>query len=183
MGYDVAITKAWLELEEVSKEKKHKIRFLADEYDVDVENKRILSVSCNVAAKEFLSILLLHYLIRRLKGLPSVVGEWASFRQLDGGQGYYPSFRKRVIEPILRKYSSKPEALLEAAERFNAKKADFADVAIIVDIFKQVPFLIEIWKGDDELGPEVNVLFDKSIQDIFCTEDIVVLASFLASSI
>ena len=34
-----------------------------------------------------------------------------------------------------------------------------------------------------DVGPEINVLFDKSISDIFCTEDVVVLAEIVAYNI
>ena len=183
MGYEVAVTKAWSQLEIPTKDKKLSVRFLADEYSLDLENRRILSLSCNVAVKEFLVILILHYLIKRLRGLPSLAGEWISFRQLDGGGGYYPTFRKRVIQTIARKYGAKPDALLNLKKRFKTSEVDLADVGIIVETFEKVPLLIEMWRGDEEFGPEVNVLFDKSITDIFCTEDIVILSEFVAHAI
>lgn len=183
MGYDVAVAKAWLELEEISEKKKYTIRLLSDEYTVDVEDKRILSLSCNVSAKDSVSILVLHYLARSLKGLPVVTNEWVSFQQFEGGQGYYPAFQARTLKPILRKYESKPEALLELTSRFKAKRVQLADIALVFDVFDGVPFVIEMWRGDDEFGPEANMLFDKSITDIFCTEDIVVLSEFVVHQI
>lgn len=183
MGYDIAIAKAWLELEEISKKKKYTVRLLRDEYTVDMEDKRILSLSCNVSAKDSVSILILHYLVRSLKGLPTITNEWVSFQQLDGGQGYYSAFKGRTLKTILRKYKSKPEALLELTSRFKAKRVQFADIALVFDVFDGVPFVIEMWRGDDEFGPEVNLLFDKSITDIFCTEDIVVLSEFVVHQI
>ena len=84
MGYDIALTKAWLELEGLKLEKKQSVRFLADEYDIDLENKNILSVSCNIPAKDHLSILILHYFLQKLKGLPPETGQWLSFKELPG---------------------------------------------------------------------------------------------------
>ncbi|MBL7129938.1 MAG: DUF3786 domain-containing protein [Candidatus Omnitrophica bacterium] len=183
MGYDIALSKAWSEFENLAKDKALSVRFLADEYNIDLANKQILSLSCNVPTKEYLSIIILHYLTKKIEGLPVVSGEWIDFRQLDGGQGYYPNFRKRVIESIKRKYGSNPDTLLNLSERFNVKRVQLADVSIVVEVFDNVPILIELWKGDEEFGPEANVLFDKSIKDILCTEDIVVLAGFVASNI
>ena len=183
MGYEVAIGKAWSALEDISKKKKHAVRLLRDEYTIEVEERRILSLSCNVSAKDSLSILILHYLAHSLKGLPHARNEWISFQQLDGGKGYYPTFKERVLKPILRKYKSKPEALLELTSRFKAKRVQFADIALVFDVFDSVPFIIEMWRGDDEFGPEANMLFDKSITDIFCTEDIVVLSEFVVHQI
>ena len=50
-------------------------------------------------------------------------------------------------------------------------------------VFENVPFLITLQKGDDEFGPEANVLFDKSIKDLFVSEDVAVLAEFVVSNI
>lgn len=57
------------------------------------------------------------------------------------------------------------------------------DIGIVLEAFQGVPALITLWRGDEEFGPEVNMLFDKSITQIFCTEDIVVLAGIIASQI
>ncbi|MDD5292435.1 MAG: DUF3786 domain-containing protein [Candidatus Omnitrophica bacterium] len=183
MGYDIALSKAWSELESLAKNRQIEVRLLADNYQVDLANRRILSLSCNVPAKEYLSILILHYLAKKLQGLPVVGDEWIDFRQLDGGQGYYPAFKKRVALTIVKKYGANPQALLGLNERFKIEKADFADVSIVLDVFDNVPVLIELWKADEEFSPEVNMLFDKSIKDIFCTEDIVILAETVAHSI
>ena len=183
MGYDVALSKSWSELENLTRDKNISIRFLSDEYTVDLENKRVLSLSCNAPAKDYISILILHYLKQKMKGLPLISGEWVSFKQLEGGQGYYSAFKRRVIEPIMRKYGGNPEALLELIERFKAKRIQLADYSIVLDIFDGVPALITLWRGDEEFGPEANILFDKSIEDIFCTEDVAVFAGFVARNI
>lgn len=183
MSYELALAKAYLELESLTKEKKFQVKLLADEYEVDLENKRILSLACNIPAKDYLSILILHYLIRKIKGLPSLKGEWISFRQLPGGEGYFLAFSKRVIEPILRKYRDSPEHLLELLKRFKAKKEDFPDVSVSLEVFEKVPFLITLQKEDEEFSASANLLFDESIRDIFSTEDVVVLAEFVARNI
>ena len=148
MGYDAALLKAWSDLEKVTKEKKLWVDFLADKYEVDLENRRVSSLSCNVAAKIYLTILILHYLVRKLEGLHSLTGEWIDFRQLDGGQGYYLAFQKRVISTIAKKYGKNPDTLLKLSERFKTKPLNFADVSLALDTFESVPVLIEIWKSD-----------------------------------
>ncbi|MCQ9206694.1 MAG: DUF3786 domain-containing protein [Omnitrophica bacterium] len=183
MEYEQALRKAWAQVESLTEKKRHSVRFLNDNYDVDPEKRSVLSLSCNAPAKSYLSILILHYLIRALKGLPTVKNEWISFKELPGGAGYYPTFKKRVIDTVIGKYGSRPDCLLEITGRFKAKKAQLADISVVLETFDNVPVLITFWRGDDEFGPEANVLFDKGIVDIFCTEDIVVLAEFIAHSI
>jgi len=183
VGYEVALQKGWDALLKLTQER-HSVRFLSDTYEVDPVGKKILSLSCNVPAKDYSGILILHYLRCKLdQGLPGITSRWISFKELTGGEGYYPAFKKRVIDTVMRKYGRKPEALLALVERFKGKTTELADFSVALDVLDGVPILINFWKGDDEFGPEANVLFDKSISDIFCTEDITVLSEIVVHSI
>lgn len=166
MSYEIAKNKAWEDLRNLKPAKNLAVKFLADEYTIDSENKQVISLSCNVPAKDFYAILILHYLIKKLQGLPQVTGEWRTFRELSGVEGYFDAFKKRAIDPIVRKCDKKAQ-----------------DTAVTVDAFVGVPVLIKIWKADEEFGPDANIYFDRSIKDIFCIEDIVVLAGIVASSL
>lgn len=179
----MAINKAWEDLGKLNPGKNISVKFLADEYSVDLETKKLISLACNVPAKDFPSILILHYLIQKLNGLPPLTGEWLSFRELSGVEGYEAAFRKRSIEPIIRKYGSHPEGLLEVLDRLPGKRVDQADIGIVLGVFEGVPVMVLLWRADNEFGPEANMLFDKSITDVFCTEDIVVLAGLVAASL
>ncbi|MFH1355255.1 MAG: DUF3786 domain-containing protein [Candidatus Omnitrophota bacterium] len=183
MGYAVALEKAWDEYAKCKPQEVTLVKFLADQYSVDLAQKKIISLACNVVAKDASVILILHYLAVKLKGLPEFKGEWVNFRELSGVEGYYPAFRERVIKPIIRKYGSAPEAILEALDRLPAKRVDQGDVGIVLEAFEGVPALINLWRSDEEFAAEANVLFDKSISQIFCTEDVVVLGWFIAASL
>ena len=183
MGYEEALAKSWLDLEEVTKDKKFSVELLSDTYEVDAENNRVLSLSCNAQAQDHVSILILHYLAKKIKGLAPASGEWTSFRELDGGEGYFAAFKKRVIERIARKYGKVPQSLFDLGKRFKAEKSELVSNGIAVQVFEQVPVLITIEPADEEFGPEANILFDKNIKDIFCTEDVVVLSEFIVSQI
>lgn len=180
MGYEAAINKAWEELAKINPDKELSIKFLADEYNIDPKDRKVLSLACNSPAKDFYAILVLHYALKKLEGLPQLSGEWLSFKELSGVEGYSQAFRKRSIEPILRKYGQKPEALLEVLEKLPAKRVEQGDIGIVVEAFARVPAMITLWRKDEEFGPEANMLFDKSITRILCTEDIVVLANIIA---
>ncbi|MBU2063286.1 MAG: DUF3786 domain-containing protein [Candidatus Omnitrophica bacterium] len=183
MAYAIAVSKAWEELKKTTSAVNHTVLFLADEYNIDTQKQEALSAASGVPAKEYVSILVLHYLSRALSGLPPVSGEWVSFPQLPGGQGYYPTFQKRVIDRILSKYKTAPRATIKSIERLRAKKTELADCSFVFEVFAGVQVLITLWRGDDEFGPEANIHFDKSVQDVFCTEDIVVLSEIIAAKI
>ena len=80
MGYEAALKKAWEDLAILKPGKNLSVKFLADEYDIDMQARKVISVSCNIPAKDFAGILILHYLARKLSGLPSVSREWLNFR-------------------------------------------------------------------------------------------------------
>jgi hypothetical protein len=183
MSYDMAINKAWTELGELKPTENLSVKFLADEFAIDSENKRVLSLSCNAAAKDFTGILILHYLAKKRQGLPVLTGEWLGFKELSGIEGYKDAFKKRAIEPIIRKYGSNPQGLLAVLDRVPGKRVDQADIGIVLEAFEGVPVMVLMWRPDEEFGPEANILFDKSITGIFCTEDIVVLAGIVASQL
>ena len=184
MTYEAALSKAWEELENIAHEKNHTVRFLDNKYSIDLEKKTILSLSSNVPANTHMTILILHYLSRKLTGIPQLTGEWISFKQLEGGQVYYSVFRKRVLEPIIRKYGKNPEGFLsELTKRFKAKEIKQADASVVLEVFDGIPVLITLWQGDEEFSPEANVLFDGNISEIFCTEDTVICAEIAASLI
>lgn len=183
MGYEAAINKAWDELAKLNPAKNFALKFLADEYTLDLDGRKVISVSCNAPAKDYTAILILHYLARKIKGLPKLTGEWLDFKELAQIEGYQVAFRQRAIEPIIRKYGQHPEAILDTLERVPGKRVSQADISIVLEAFEGVPVLISLWRPDDEFGPEANMLFDKSIKDIFCVEDIVVLAGFIASQL
>lgn len=180
MGYDAAINKAWENLPGVPAGKLvHEVGFFSDTYSVDPERRRILSLSLNAPAKDFVSILLLHYLRKKIEGLPEPSGRWISFRELAGGESYYPAFRKRAVEPLIAKHGGNPAGIYAALEKVRGGRLDSADAAVWLQAFEKVPVMVEIWRGDDEFGPEASILFDSNIPRIFCTEDIAVLGGFI----
>lgn len=183
MPYDVALFKAWEELQSLTDDKTARVQFLDDAYKVDIKKQYVFSLSTNASVKDYLTILITHYLIQQLKGLPQVKGEWISFQQLPGGQGYYPSFKKRVVDCIADRFAQHPASLLELAKKFKVIKQELADFSVTIEIFPCVSVLITLWPADEEFGPQANIHFDQSIKDIFCTEDIVVMSELLVSKL
>jgi hypothetical protein len=183
MSYEAALKKAWEDLANLKAPNNLSVKFMADEYNLDLTSRNILSLSCNAPAKDFLSILILHYAAQKLKGLPALSGQWLTFRELSGIEGYYDAFHKRSIEPIIRKYGKNPQALGEVVGRLPAKLSEGGDISAVIEAFTDVPVLIKLWKADSEFGPDANIYFDASIKNIFCIEDIVVLAQLVAGQL
>lgn len=182
MGYQQALEKAWNAADNLPKGGKPvAIKFLSDTYTVDLTKRTIFSDSCNVPAKDYVAILLLHYLARKLgtKPMLRLTGEWVDFNALEGGEGYYPAFKKRTIDRLVKKYGANPDSIKSAVVRMPGEEAPKGAAGIVIHPFSEVSILITMSKADEEFGPDANILFDKNISDIFCTEDIVVLTEMI----
>ncbi|MFA6142783.1 MAG: DUF3786 domain-containing protein [Candidatus Omnitrophota bacterium] len=182
MGYQQALEKAWDDLLAITREgETHAVKLLSDTYTVDLKNRTVLSDSCNIPAKDYTSIIILHYLAKKLKlgSLPEPSGQWIDFREIEGGEAYFPAFKKRTIDRILKKYGMTPQAILKTPQSLPYEKGLPGDAGIVLTVMDKAPILITISKADEEFGPDTNILFDKTISDIFCTEDIVVLTEIV----
>ena len=183
MGYETALSKGWGELQKAGFSQDNTIRFLAQEYALNFDSRRVMSLSSNAPANDIAAILILHYLAAASRGMPPLKRHWVSFKELAGIEGYSAAFHKRAIEPILRKYGDSPESLWGALERLPGQRSSEADAGIILEVFKGVPAMILLWGSDEEFAPAAAMLFDAGIKDVFCTEDIAVLAGVIASAL
>jgi hypothetical protein len=119
-------------------------------------------------------ILLLHYLIKA-QGNP-LAGEWVNFRQLSGGDTYYPAFVKRSQKPLLDFFAHQLELLEEAAQSLGGRNLSEGDRAVVIPALPRVPIALIFWRGDEEFPPESRILFDATVPTYLSTEDVAVLA-------
>ncbi|MBI3947747.1 MAG: DUF3786 domain-containing protein [Armatimonadetes bacterium] len=122
-------------------------------------------------------ILALHYLVTATGAAPT--GNWVTFDQVPGGLFYLPAFRGRSVDRLVRAFGERPERLADAARALGGAPAAHGDVGVVVPMFPRVALLLVLWRGDDEIAPSGNVLFDSSVRDYLPTEDIAVAAGMV----
>jgi hypothetical protein len=123
-------------------------------------------------------ILILHY-FTHARGTP-LTGRLITYKELQEGINYYPTFFKRAIEPIINHFKEEPERLPETAALLGGRKTDYGDIAVSIEGFSRVPLTIVLWRGDNEFPPEGNILFDSTIADYLPTEDITIICEIIA---
>ncbi|MFC1979300.1 DUF3786 domain-containing protein [Chloroflexota bacterium] len=123
-------------------------------------------------------ILILHYLTRA-KGTP-ISHELIAYKELPEGVSYFPTFVKRAIKPIVDHFGTEPNLLADEAAKLGGHRADYGDVAVTINAFSKVPITFVLWRGDEELPAEGNILFDSTISDYLHVEDINVLCEVMA---
>ncbi len=179
MGYEAALNKAWDTLKGLSGQDRFSVSLLDESYTADLKSRIILS-SSGVPAKEYVAVLLLHYLIGTMKKSFTPSGIFVSFKDIEGGEFYYSAFRKNAIIPIIKKFGKNPETLYSVLGRIKGNRINAGDFAIEIRAFDNVLVRIILWKGDEEFAPEATILFDSNLANIYSTEDMAVFLRVIA---
>lgn len=119
-------------------------------------------------------IVVLHYLINAQGLAPT--GDWISFRQISGGDFYYPAFEKRSEKPLLSFFAERMDLFQQCALALGGEKTPAGDMGIIIPALPRVPLALIFWRGDEEFPPEARILFDSTIPAYLSTEDVAVLS-------
>jgi hypothetical protein len=193
-SYESALKKAWENLDTIdpmdlvrrsgasydSEKEEFTLTFFGEEYVIQPSKRTVIGPN-GQEAKPFIAVLLLHYLVfAKDIGLE---GRLITFRGLSGGEVYYNAFQRRAILPITNSFGSNVEALRTAGEHIHAKESSYGDFSIKIDVFPRIPVIVILWKGDDEIPPSSNMLFDASIKEHLPTEDVAVIGGFVASTL
>jgi hypothetical protein len=119
-------------------------------------------------------ILMLHY-FTGAKGTPTT-GKSIAYKQLPGGISYFPAFSQRAIGPLVKNFGKSPELLRKAAAKLGGCDSAYGDLSVTINAFDRVSVTFVLWRGDEELAPNGNILFDANISDYLSTEDVTVLS-------
>jgi hypothetical protein len=147
-------------------------------YQISVTGGEVTLVGSDEAVPVRDKILILHYFLRARGTLLS--GQSITYKELQEGINYYPTFFKRAIEPIVNNFKDTPEKLLEIAAALGGKPADYGDIAVTIPGFPCVPLTIVLWRGDKEFPLDGNILFDSTIGDYLPTEDVTIICEMIA---
>lgn len=150
------------------------INYLNQPYHITLPDAEILLEDSNVEVPLKDKILILHY-FTLAKDTPATC-VLITYKQLPGGISYFPAFSQRAISPFVKHFGKNPELLIKAAAKSGGREADYGDVSVTVNAFDHVLITLALWRGDEELAPNGNILFDSNISDYLSTEDVTVLS-------
>lgn len=129
----------------------------------------------------FLQVLMLHYLAGATRA--PLADRFISFRELEGGALYYPAFKARAIDPLVKEFGLSPECLKRAATAMGAEPLDIGSVGIKLRFFDKVPVAVILWLGDVEVSASANILYDASAGTILPTEDLTVVGGVVSRTL
>jgi hypothetical protein len=122
-------------------------------------------------------ILILHYMLS--PAVPSLTGNWVSYREIPGASFYYSAFVKRAIDPLKKVFGQNVKGLLRTGEILGGQSIGAGDVGYEFRLLPHVPVRLILWAGDDEFPAEANMVFAENIKEILSAEDIAWLAGML----
>lgn len=106
-------------------------------------------------------------------------GEYISFREIPGaGNIYYPAFKKRAIDPLVKTFADEPSKLIRASSLLGGITLNIGTASVALDILPYITVFYTVWQGDEEVPPSGTILFRKNIISLLPGEDITVAASF-----
>lgn len=119
-----------------------------------------------------------HYLLAQGPRQPR--GRYINYKQVPGAAIYNANFVKRSINPLVKTFSGDLDAFLAAGLKLGGEQAALGHRSVTLHPLPYLPITCVIWQGDDEMPANGNILFDESIIEWLCAEDIVALASLTA---
>jgi len=123
-------------------------------------------------------ILVLHY-FSTSDGSP-MAKDHISFKEVREAMLYLPKFEERAVAPLLGRFGSNPEQILEPAQQLAGQKEDLGDFSVTIPAFPRVPITLVFWKKDEEFEARLTILFDRSVLRYLPTEDIVLSTQMMA---
>lgn len=159
-----------------------RVAMLTDECFVDLAGKTVTyNEPGGPEVPRFLQVLILHYLAGAMKA--PLADRLISFRELEGGALYYPAFKARAIDPLVREFGMNPERLKRVAATLNAEPIGVGSVGVKLRFFDKLPVAVILWLGDVEVSASANILYDASAAMILPTEDLTVVGGVVSRTL
>ncbi|MBI4847914.1 MAG: DUF3786 domain-containing protein [Nitrospirae bacterium] len=124
-------------------------------------------------------LLVLMYI--KTSGSAALTGKWAAFRELKDGLIRSESFHEACEVSLARMFGKDPERFLNKLTGLGAQKTSgfSATHSLVIYTLPKVPFLVLLWAGDEEFGPDCKILFDSTVMEYIDVEALLYLGMAL----
>ena len=87
------------------------------------------------------------------------------------------------IDPLIERFGCDLIGFKESAEFLGGEPTDMADSAYKLQPFPRIHLYFLLWEGDAEFPPQVTVLFDRRIEDVFAADAIWALVNRVSTAL
>ena len=141
-----------------------RVRFLEEDVLVDTESRCIRRSEEGQWEKinyPLLELIILVYLLNASSH--SLSHEMISVSDLKTAH-FFQGPHELKKAPLLERYGYDLEGFKMVAENLGGEPMDLADAAYRFFPLPKIPLYYLLWEGDDEFGPHLSILFDRSIE-------------------
>lgn len=158
------------------------LKMLGEDCIVDLETHTIKYLNPKAGeVKGHLKVLILHYILG--SGNAPLANRLVSYREFEGGALYYPAFKARTIDVLVREFGHRSDLLKHLGDAIRAEPLGLGSASFKAYFFQKMPIVVVVWAGDDEVPASANFLFDANAGRILPTEDISVMGGVLCSKL
>ncbi len=136
---------------------------LNTEYLVNISERNIYSNQTDSKGQKagFLEQLcILAYLINA-QDIP-LADKLVAGNSLPGGQFFFKGQHALPSQKLEEAFGNNPDVLYKASLQLNAKKCEFGDASISLNMLPRLPLTIVIWGRDEEFEARASILFDQT---------------------
>ena len=154
----------------LSNPERYVITLLNTEYSVNFSQREIFLLRPSAPAASSLrsktaggfleQLCLLAYLINA-RDLP-LANKLVKGEALPGGQFFFQGVHRLPTQKLEEAFGDCPQALHQISVQFNAKRLEFGDASIELDVLPRLPLTFVIWKRDEEFAARASILFDQT---------------------
>lgn len=135
----------------------YQIQMLSKEYLVNLNPKTILLEDvCGFNE----TLILLSYLLGA-QNIP-LKRKLVRPENLPSGQFFFRGLHEVSTEKLEKSFGDKPDLLIQAGKRFNAKFVKYGDAAIELLALPRIPVTLIVWGQDEEFSARGSVLVDQT---------------------
>lgn len=138
------------------------LQCLGKNFSVDKKGNIVTEIHVN----PWVTIPILNYILYGAGTPPS--GEWVTFRELKGGEDWYPLYSQRAEKPLRKIADSYTGFFNDMLQIFSGKRIDYhypADISIVLHPLPKVPILICYSGPEDGLESTLTVFYDKTVEE------------------
>ena len=153
-------------------------------YRVELSAKKIYSTGKDSPEKPvtFLEELcLLAYLINA-KELP-LTNKLVKAETLPAGQFFFRGLHALPTKKLEEAFGANPELLLKASGRLDAKKREFGDASITLNVLPRLPLTIVIWRRCEEFEARASILFDQNAASLLPLDALLVAVNLTVNAL
>ena len=158
-----------------------RLEFLQREYVIDQVEWTIKRVADHTAPPALLQSLILTYL-STADGTPPI-DRWIGFRELPNGLFYAQSFQGYTGDELVRDLNGDLAAFKQASEKLQGMALPIGDAGYVFPVLPRLKLAAVMWRGDDELLAQAQVLFQESAPRYLITDGLAILGSLLIGQI